>query len=58
VREQADWKGDAADGYSSFCTALVAPVDATPAKLRTLARSLDGQADILSWAHRRDPGSR
>jgi hypothetical protein len=50
VRERADWQGAAADGYSSFCDATIAPVDVTPGKLRALAGSLDRQADTLSWA--------
>jgi uncharacterized protein YukE len=50
IREQANWTGTAADGYTGFCTAASSTVDALAAPLHAIAAAIKTYASHLSSA--------
>lgn len=50
IRDRAQWTGDAAEAYTSFCTVVAQPLGEAPARLRTIAAALRRHAAVLEKA--------
>jgi uncharacterized protein YukE len=53
IRDRAQWTGDAADAYTSFCGLVAQPLGEAPARLRSIAAALRRHADVLDRAQQR-----
>jgi hypothetical protein len=53
IRDRAQWTGDAAEAYTSFCGSVAQPLGEAPARLRSIAAALRRHADVLDRAQQR-----
>jgi uncharacterized protein YukE len=53
IKDRAQWSGDAAEAYSSFCGSVARPLGEAPAKLRAVAAAIRRHADVLERAQRK-----